>query len=587
MIELVASAAHYRAHADQVMAALPADLRGHGGAALVASWLDHRAAVQRGHRSIAVMHHGIGQSYSNDHPAYAGGARREAGLFLVPNAHAGGRWHKRYPAARVEIVGSPILDTLPAREPGPGPVIAVSFHWDGNAIAPEHGSALRHYAAALGPLAREYEVLGHSHPKINLGSVYRRHGIRYTRDFEQVARHADLFIADNTSALYEFAATGRPVLLLNSPRFRLSVNHGLRFEPSSGCPIQRGRHFCGAAHVGIQVNDPAELLPAVERALLDREEQQERREAALRIVYAHRSGAAERAAAALAQWMTDEPPIPVEPQRLHQAAAVRAAARATAAPIRVPMGTITVSMPYRGVPDLVGRAVRSVLAQTYRDLRLIVIGDGEVPPLEGIEDPRLVVHVLPESRGAYFAHAVALEASPDAWYAPHDADDYSDPDHLARLVELERVNGTGAVISGVIWKHIEGRVNPMRTQCWMGLYARSRLLEIGGIDPAERVAQDSHLVAVLQMAGRVVSATRPTYHHVRRPGSLTQDPETAIHSAFRDATKQRNKAQLLRLRSLDTADIGNERRQGVPLWVAAAVEREASRLRMRLEVAAA
>ena len=107
-------------------------------------------------------------------------------------------------------------------------------------------------------------------------------------DFADVCRRADVYITDNSSTLFEFAATGRPVVVLNAPEFRRNVNHGLRFWE--------------AATVGVQVDHPRDLVAAVASALEDPEPSQNAREAALAIVYTYRSGGASRAAAALSDW---------------------------------------------------------------------------------------------------------------------------------------------------------------------------------------------------------------------------------------------------------------------------------------------
>jgi UDP-N-acetylglucosamine:LPS N-acetylglucosamine transferase len=98
-----------------------------------------------------------------------------------------------------------------------------------------------------------------------------------------------VYVCDNSSTIYEFAATGRPVVVLNGPHYRRDVHHGLR--------------FWDAADVGIQVDHPRDLPDAIEEALRDPEPRRRAREAALGIVYAHRTGAAQRAAAALTDWM--------------------------------------------------------------------------------------------------------------------------------------------------------------------------------------------------------------------------------------------------------------------------------------------
>jgi glycosyltransferase involved in cell wall biosynthesis len=65
--------------------------------------------------------------------------------------------------------------------------------------------------------------------------------------------------------------------------------------------------------------------------------------------------------------------------------------------------TVLVSIPYWRTPELVEKAVRSVLKQTHRDLVCVVVGDGDEPPLSKVRDSRLVVHSYSTNRGAYFA----------------------------------------------------------------------------------------------------------------------------------------------------------------------------------------
>jgi hypothetical protein len=276
-----ASRPHYAEHLAPVAALLP-DL----DIALVASYADVCKAREK-HKRIVLMQHGIGQSYSDDGPAYPGGRDNDAvGLFLVPNNHAGQRWRSAYPAARVEVVGSPRLDDLPRREPGPV-TVAVTFHWRSGAH--EKGNAFDHYKAVLPDLARRFHVIGHGHPRATrLPAFYAKHGIEFVPSFADVCRRADLLIADNTSALFEFAATGRPVVVMNSPAYRRDVWHGLRFWQ--------------AATVGVNVEHAEYLLPFTEAALEDHANVQAAREAALSIVFAFREGAAQRAADAIVDW---------------------------------------------------------------------------------------------------------------------------------------------------------------------------------------------------------------------------------------------------------------------------------------------
>lgn len=273
-----------------------------GPVALVASYGDIKGGRRLGYGPFVFLEHGAGQSYAGvrssqaRNGSYAGGQDRDdVGLFLVPNETCAAKWREHYPRARVEVVGCPKLDTLPRKEPGPT-VVAISFHWDAGRICPEAGTALGHFGAILPELARRFTVIGHAHPKGDwperMARVYRRAGIEFVRDFDEVCRRADVYVCDNSSTLFEFAATGRPVVVLNDPAYRRHVNHGLR--------------FWDAADVGVQVDDPALLPAAIEEALLDAPERRAAREAALDIVYQPRANGAARAAAAITDWLMAE-----------------------------------------------------------------------------------------------------------------------------------------------------------------------------------------------------------------------------------------------------------------------------------------
>lgn len=276
---------------------------------LTASWWDIKRARKLGRSRIAFIEHGAGQSYGGEshveakpnqppcphcHPSYAGGRDRDGvSLTLVPNEHSAGRWRDAYPEMRVEIVGCPKLDTLPRREPGPGPVVAMSFHPNAYIGSSEADSAFRQYRDVIPQLSRHYRLLGHAHPlwAARLRPWFTRWHVPFVEDFADVCRQADLYVIENSSTLFEFASTGRPVVVLNSRGYRRNVHHGLRFWE--------------AANVGVQVNDYTELRAAIDLALRDLPAQREAREAALAIVYSFKSGAAARAAKALREWAPD------------------------------------------------------------------------------------------------------------------------------------------------------------------------------------------------------------------------------------------------------------------------------------------
>jgi hypothetical protein len=259
---------------------------------LVASYGDLKRARRQGRKRIARIEHGAGQSYivPRLNGSYAGGRDCEdVSLFLVPNQYSADLWTKAYPKAQVEIVGCPKLDTLPVKDPTEPLTVCISFHWDGY-LVPETVSAFGHYRGILPVLAATYNLIGHGHPRAHalLERRYRRLNIEFVRDFAEVCRRADTYVCDNSSSMYEFASTGRPVVVLNQPMYRKDVEHGLR--------------FWSAADVGAQVDTAGALLGWVAVAAADPQHDRKAREQALDIVYAYRSGAAQRAAAVLDEW---------------------------------------------------------------------------------------------------------------------------------------------------------------------------------------------------------------------------------------------------------------------------------------------
>lgn len=192
------------------------------------------------------------------------------------------------------------------------------------------------------------------------------------------------------------------------------------------------------------------------------------------------------------------------------------------------MSSVTVAIPYYGAAEYIEQAVRSALGQTHKDLRVVVVGDGERPSIP-FEDPRLAVHTLARNHGgAPFAQQVALLATPDEWYAPMGADDWLEPDHIERLLAV----GAPAVATGrVFWHEQREAGGPVRgvgaRRVWYetGLFRADLLRSIGGYDPRERSGQDNCLLWLLEVyGGLVVRSGLPTYHRLKRyQGSVSVD----------------------------------------------------------------
>lgn len=201
-------------------------------------------------------------------------------------------------ATRCEVIGTPKTDTfisMPMRDNLDDPVIGIAFHWGGkNAIPPESGNAWEYYRDMLPALAKRYKMIGHGHPLSidEFKPAFESAGIEWVSDFREVVRRADIFINDLSSVMYEFMTTGKPVIVLNAPWFRRSVNWGIRFWDYSD--------------VGINVEKPADLFPAIDRTLANyRDICSAERIRAAADLYPYLGRAAERAVGVLLDYLDE------------------------------------------------------------------------------------------------------------------------------------------------------------------------------------------------------------------------------------------------------------------------------------------
>jgi glycosyltransferase involved in cell wall biosynthesis len=101
---------------------------------------------------------------------------------------------------------------------------------------------------------------------------------------------------------------------------------------------------------------------------------------------------------------------------------------------------VSAVIPTRNRPDLVCRAVRSVLTQTFADLEAIVVIDGPDPATEAVlrhfDDTRLRVISLPANVGGSEARNIGVRLSTGAWVALLDDDDEWFPEKIAKQVAL-------------------------------------------------------------------------------------------------------------------------------------------------------
>lgn len=276
-------------------------------------------AMTPNQRPVILLEHGAGQTYEGlDHGGYSGGRDRgQVRLFLCPNGLVAERNRARYPDARAVVVGSPYVEELRARAVARSvltrewvstPKLAFSFHWDCS-LVPETRSAWSYYRKNL-PELRDYfdrvRILAHAHPKLwpAVHGQYDALGFEPREDFDELLG-VELYMVDNSSTLYEFAAaTDRPVLALDAPWYRRDVNHGLRFwDKVPGLRLATSQTWTAEdATTGLLTGGrvgASGLVEAVVEALADRDEIAKRRREVVADVFGEIPGSAQRAVDAI------------------------------------------------------------------------------------------------------------------------------------------------------------------------------------------------------------------------------------------------------------------------------------------------
>lgn len=266
-IDFFAREPHHQRHARAVYDALPEKHRGVFASDprevindVVATFAyGDLKMMDRHHKKIIYCEHGVGMFYNTEHPSYAGSNehRDNVILRLVPNETIAAKERETL-SCPVKVIGVPMMDEWANRsfKVHRKPTVAISFHWD-CLVCPETRSAFKHYRKAIGELRQHFKVIGHGHPRIidRLTSIYREFGITIEKDFDKILSKADVYLCDNSSTIYQFAFTEKPVVLLNMPAYRKDVTH-------PGNP-----RFWKYADIGIQVEQPEELVDAVKRAV--------------------------------------------------------------------------------------------------------------------------------------------------------------------------------------------------------------------------------------------------------------------------------------------------------------------------------
>jgi glycosyltransferase involved in cell wall biosynthesis len=183
---------------------------------------------------------------------------------------------------------------------------------------------------------------------------------------------------------------------------------------------------------------------------------------------------------------------------------------------------VSVIVPFYNSERYVGEAIRSVLAQTYRPLELLLVDDGSTDDSADIARSLAVAHAelhllrLPENQGPAAARNRGLADARGDFITFLDADDCMVRERLALQVRyLTERSGVGLVLCAeeLVFEPDAPLTSIRRRQSrgpgpryhMMSMMVRRRALElVGGFDPSYRVAEDLDWLFRASVAGIVV-----------------------------------------------------------------------------------
>ena len=221
-------------------------------------------------------------------------------------------------------------------------------------------------------------------------------------------------------------------------------------------------------------------------------------------------------------------------------------------PERVDRPVISVAIAAYNAERTIGRAVESVLRQTFQSFELIVVDDASTDLTSKTLAPYLCsqrVRLLLAGSNRGLAHALnrALEACRGAYLLQLDADDWLEPDALEKLIDaFERNPDVGAVYGAPrVYRSNELAASGARVETGFPVstpvdcltyprlaaprtYRVDALADVGGwrIDDAfqGRYFEDRVMLAALAERHRLLYWPETLYNVVERNGSLSRTP---------------------------------------------------------------
>ncbi len=212
---------------------------------------------------------------------------------------------------------------------------------------------------------------------------------------------------------------------------------------------------------------------------------------------------------------------------------------------------VTVLMPVCNGERYLGKAVDSILSQTFKDFEFLIVNDGSTDRtmeiLKGYEDPRIKVISNGKNIGLTKSLNKALRKAKGEYIARMDADDISESNRLERQAEFleeqplvgvlginswiigEKGESLGKTQYATANRGIMARMLGENQMVHSSLMARKELLErLGGYEEKLALAQDYELILRLSNAAKLANLPEPLHQwRINSPGGITKTKREA------------------------------------------------------------
>jgi FkbM family methyltransferase len=200
-------------------------------------------------------------------------------------------------------------------------------------------------------------------------------------------------------------------------------------------------------------------------------------------------------------------------------------------------GAVSVIMTTFNSQEFVEDAVRNILAQSHRELELIIVDDASTDGTWTVlanlarEDSRVQPVKMFTNRGTYWCKNYGLTRARGRYVTFQDSDDCSDADRLR--LQVKELQTTGAVVCTCNYVRVDagGAVVPnrgvtQRKAIMAVMFDRQEVLQHAGYFDSVRTSADDEFTRRLGIVfgqDRICHIDKPLYMAALRDGSLTND----------------------------------------------------------------